>query len=142
MIKILPAFLLLSAAHAAFGPPVYIMPPTTIGPGQPTFLQVGTLSCTARMYTPTQLQVWCFKDAALKVILINVLNDVSDGTGLQLNASDSNNIATCTSVSWVFLPTVPTPSIPPEVPPLTPTVAWQATITRATVVGPVLTGVL
>jgi hypothetical protein len=142
MFRILPAFLLLSAAHAAIGPSQPIGPPTTIGPGQPTFLQVGTLSCAARMYTPTQLQVWCFKDPALRVVLINVLNDVSDGTGLQLNSSDSGNIATCTSVTWTFLPTIPTPSIPPEVPPLTPTVAWQATITRATVVGSMLSGVL
>ena len=142
MLKILPAFLLLSAAHAAFGSPVQIGPPTTIGPGQPTFLQVGTLSCAARMYTPIQLQVWCFKDAVLKVIQINLLNDISDGTGLQLTTSDSDCNGTCSHIVWVFLPTVPAPSIPPEVPPLTPTVAWQATITRNSVVGPMLTGVL
>ena len=129
MIRILSIFLLLSTAAMA-------------QPGQPTFLQVGTLSCAARMYTPTQLQVWCFKDSALRVVLINVLNDVSDGTGLQLNASDSGNIATCTSVTWTFLPTVYPPTIPPTIPPPPPVVAWQATITRATVAGSMLSGTL
>ena len=110
-------------------------------PGAPTFLQVGTLSCAARMYTPTMLQVWCFKDAALKVLQINIIDDVSDGTGFELTTSDSNTI-TGTSVAWLFLTTIPAPTVPPTVLP-PPVVAWRATITRAdTTVSTLLSGVL
>ena len=136
MIKVLPAFLLLSAAHAAFGPPLVIGPPTTIGPGQPTFLQVGTLSCAARMYTPTMLQTWCFKDTALKVIAINSISDVSF-FGFRLLISDATAIDPGTTLEWVFLPTDDSP----------PIVSWTAIITKNSnsgfpVVSPVLTGVL
>ena len=122
------------AVGQLFGPPLAMLPPTTTGvPGVPTFLQVGSLSCAARMYTPTQLQVWCFKDVALKVIGINALSDVSD-MGFELTVADSNNYDTNTSIVWLFLPT--------QLPPTPIVVAWQATITRATVVGNVLSGIL
>src|SRR5674476_896346 len=86
MFKILSTFLFFSVAqlYAEFGPPSAISPPTTIGPGHPTFLQVGTLSCAARMYTPTMLQTWCFKATA-----------IDPGTTLE----------------WVFLPTEDSPPI-------------------------------
>ena len=121
------------AMGQVFGPPLAMSPPTTTGPGVPTFLQVGTLSCAARIYTPIQVQVWCFKDALLKVIAINLLNDVSD-MGLQLTVADSNNWDTNTSLVWIFLPT--------QLPSTPIVVAWRATITRATVVGNVLSGIL
>jgi hypothetical protein len=128
MFKILSTFLLFSAAAPA-------------QPGAPTFLQVGTLSCAARMYTPVKLQVWCFSDSALKDVKINILTDVSD-CGFSLGIADSNNYDTNTSLCWLFLSTVPNPSIPPEIPPLIPTIAWRAKITKAKVDGPVLTGTL
>lgn len=129
LVRILSTFLLFSTAALAL-------------PGQPTFLQVGTLSCAARMYTPTQLQVWCFSDPILKVIQINILNNISGGIGLELKTSDGDCNGTCTSVVWLFLPTVYPPNIPPTIPPPPPVVGWQAVITRNGVVGPVLSGVL
>ena len=119
MFKILPAFLLLSVAALA-------------QPGQPTFLQVGTLSCAARMYTPIQLQIWCFKDPALKVIQINLLVDISDN-GFIIQTRDINDVAIGSSIHWIFLPNViPDPIV----------VSWEATITKFGVVGPTLKGVL
>ena len=138
MFKILSIFLFFSAAqlYAEFGPPSAISPPTTIGPGHPTFLQVGTLSCAARMYTPTMLQTWCFKDTALKSIAINSISDVSF-FGFRLLISDATAIDPGTTLEWVFLPTEDSP----------PIVSWTAIITKNSnngfpVVSPVLTGVL
>ena len=119
MIRILPAFLLLSAVAAAM-------------PGQPTFIQVGTLSCAARMYTPIQLQIWCFKDAALKVLQLNYLIDVSD-CGFEFTINTNNDVTIGTSLYWKFLPNV---SLNPIV------VSWEATITKFGVVGQTLKGVL
>jgi hypothetical protein len=119
MIRILSIFLFFSATALAL-------------PGQPTFLQVGTLSCAARMYTPIQLQVWCFSDPALKVIQINLLCDISDN-GFIVQTRDINDVATGSSIHWEFLPDViPNPII----------VSWEATITKFGVVGPKLTGIL
>lgn len=119
MFRILPAFLLLSAAAIA-------------QPGPPTFLQVGTLSCAARMYTPIQLQIWCFKDSALKVIQINLLVDISDN-GFIVQTRDVNDVATGSSIHWIFSPNViPDPMV----------VSWEATITKFGVVGPKLSGIL
>ena len=119
MFRILSTFLLFSTAALAL-------------PGQPTFLQVGTLSCAARMYTPIQLQVWCFSDPALKVIQINLLVDLSDN-GFIVQTRDINDVATGSSIHWEFLPDViPNPII----------VSWEATITKFGVVGPKLTGIL
>jgi hypothetical protein len=119
MFKILPAFLLLSAAALA-------------QPSQPTFLQVGTLSCAARMYTPIQLQIWCFKDPSLKIIQVNIIVDVSD-CGFQFTVNDSNDVATGTLLHWNFLPNViPDPIV----------VSWEAIITKFGVTGPTLKGVL
>ena len=101
-------------------------------PGQSTVILVGKLSCAARMYTPTQLQVWCFKDLTFKALAINLLTDVSD-CGFNLFIADSNNFDTNTSIVWLFLPTQLGAKW---------TVAWQAVITRATVFGPTLSGFL
>ena len=122
--KLIPIFIVLVS--------ICINLPKAEAQGPPTFLQVGTLSCAARMYAPTQLQVWCFKDTALKVIVFNALSDILD-TGLQIEVADSNNYDTNTSLVWLFLPTQLWTKW---------TVAWQAVITRATVFGPTLSGFL
>ena len=111
-------------------------------PSQPTVILVGKLSCAARMWTPTQLQVWCFKDLTFKALRLNMLIDVSDGFGFRLCVADTNNIDTNNVLNWLFLVTLPDPSIPPEIPPLMPVVAWQAIVTRATVDDPMLSGIL
>ena len=115
---------------------------TTTTPGQPTVILVGKLSCAARMWTPIQLQIWCFNDLTFKTLRLNMLIDVSSGFGFRLCVADTNNFDTNNTLNWLFLVTVPDPSIPPEIPPLTPVVAWQAIITRATVADPMLSGIL
>jgi hypothetical protein len=142
MIKALPIFLLLSAAATAFGPPLAIGPPTTIGPGQPTVILVGKLSCAARMYTPTQLQVWCFKDLTFTTLAINILTDVSD-CGFNLFIADDNNFDTNTTLNWTFFSASPPPAPPPGTPPAPPSaVTWQAQIVRAGISDPMINGIL
>jgi len=119
MIRILSIFLLLSAAAMA-------------QPGQSTFIQVGTLSCAARMYTPIQLQIWCFKDPELKVLQLNYLIDVSD-CGFEFRVNTNNDVTIGISLFWKFLPNV---SLNPIV------VNWQATITKFGVAGTMFSGVL
>jgi hypothetical protein len=119
MIRIFLALLLLSSAALAM-------------PGQPVFIQVGTLSCAARMYTPIQLQIWCFKDPALKVLQLNQLIDVSD-CGFEFQINTNNDVTIGTSLFWKFLPNV---SLNPIV------VSWQATITKFGVAGTMFSGVL
>ena len=111
-------------------------------PSQPTVILVGKLSCAARMYTPTQLHIWCFKDLTFTTLRLNMLIDVSDGFGFRLDIADTNNFDTNTTLDWLFLVTVPDPSIPPEIPPLLPVVAYRAIVTRATVADPTLSGIL
>jgi|ERR1035437_80721 hypothetical protein len=119
MIRILSIFLLLSTAAIAM-------------PGQPTFIQVGTLSCAARMYTPTQLQIWCFKDPELKILQLNQLIDVSD-CGFEFSINTNNDVTIGISLYWKFLPNVtPNPIV----------VNWQATITKFGVAGTMFSGVL
>jgi hypothetical protein len=116
-------------------------------PGQPTVILVGKLSCAARMYTPTQLQVWCFKDLTFKTLAINLLTDVSDidsfSSGFTLFIADSNNFDTNTTICWTFFSASPPPQPPPGTPPPPPaSITWQAQITRATVADPMINGIL
>src|ERR1035437_9588759 len=104
-------------------------------PGQSTVILVGKLSCAARMYTPTQLQVWCFKDLTFKALAINLLTDVSD-CGFNLFIADSNNFDTNTTINWTFFSASPPPAPPPAA------ITWQAQIIRATVADPMINGVL
>ena len=118
----------------------------TAAPGQPTVILVGKLSCAARMYTPTQLQVWCFKDFTFKALAINLLTDVSN-CGFNLFIADSNNFDTNTTINWTFFSASPPPAPPPAPPPGTPppppaAITWQAQIIRATVADPMINGVL
>jgi hypothetical protein len=133
---------MMAAAPLVFGPPQAILPPTTIGPGQPTVILVGKYSCAARMYTPTQLQVWCFKDFTFKTLAINILTDVTY-LGLNLLIGDGADFNTNTNISWSFSSASPPPQPPPNNPPVPPSpVTWQAQITRATIADPVINGIL
>jgi hypothetical protein len=115
---------------------------TTAVPGQPTVILVGKYSCAARMYTPTQLQVWCFKDFTFKALAINLLVDVSN-CGFNLFMADSNNFDTNTTINWTFFSASPPPAPPPGTPPPPPAaITWQAQIIRATVADPMINGVL
>jgi hypothetical protein len=100
-------------------------------PGKSTVILAGSLSCAARMYRPTQLQIWCFTDAALKVVGVNCLIDVST-TGFMLDTGDTFNADTGTFLLWMFLSDGASP----------PKISYQATVTKALVSGPILTGVL
>lgn len=99
-------------------------------PPLPAFIQAGKLSCGAKMYSPTQLQVWCFKDLTMKVVAVNCLVDVSVSGFFLLDTSDAaQNIFLC----WMFfIDQTVTPS----------KVNWQAAVTIANISGPILTGVL
>src|SRR5665647_1221146 len=124
---------------------ISVAQPTTT-PGQPTVILVGKFSCAARMYTPTQLQVWCFKDFTFKALAINLLTDVSN-CGFNLFIADSNNFDTNTTINWTFFSASPPPAPPPAPPPGTPppppaAITWQAQIIRATVADPMINGVL
>ena len=95
----------------------------------PTFLQVGTLSCAARMWTPTQLQVWCLAGTKIQ---INILDDMSDGTEFSLLTCDEDpSIGTC--IIWNFAADITVEPIK---------VNWRAKITKAGVDSSLLTGVL
>src|ERR1035437_2321442 len=114
----------------------------TATPGPPTVLLVGKLSCAARMYTPTQLQVWCFKDLTFKTLAINLLTDVSD-SGFNLFIADSNNFDTNTTICWTFFSASTPPTPPPGTPPPPPaSITWQAQIIRATIADPMINGIL
>ena len=110
-------FLIFTAAAAA-APPL------------PAFIQAGKLSCGAKMYSPTQLQVWCFKDLTMKVVAVNCLVDVSVSGFFFLDTSDATQNV---FLAWMFI--IDQAITPPKV-------NWQAVVTTAHVSGPILTGVL
>jgi hypothetical protein len=111
-------------------------------PGQPTVILVGKFSCAARMYTPIQLQVWCFKDFTFKALAINLLADVSD-LGLNLLIHDGTDFNAGTNINWTFSSASPPPAPPLGTPPPPPaSVTWQAQITRANVADPIINGTL
>jgi|SRR5665647_3128649 len=119
---------------------ISVAQPTTT-PGQPTVILVGKFSCAARMYTPTQLQVWCFKDFTFKALAINLLTDVSD-LGLNLLIHDSTDFDAGTNINWTFSSASPPPASPGTPPPPPASVTWQAQITRANVADPIINGIL
>lgn len=114
------------AIGQVFGPPLAMLPPTTTGtPGLATFLQVGKLSCAARMWSVALLQVWCLKGG---VVVINIAKSVEPG-GYIFDYDDSINDPMVARINWTFFMDYnPVP--------------WNATITVGTTVGGVLGGTL
>lgn len=93
-------------------------------PGLPTYLQVGKLSCAARLITPVQLQIWCISN---NLVIYNSIQDVTGSSDYTLSLGFFDpEIA---RVSWVFFATHNP-------------INWQAVITIGTKEGPLLTGTL
>jgi hypothetical protein len=115
-----------SLAIAEFGPPIAVLPPTTLEiPGLPSYLIVGKLNCAARMWSPTKLQIWCTK---LNVTVVNIVKEV-EFVQYTFSYSDSLSDPAAAKIEWsFFMEESPVP--------------WSATITVGTVVGPMLGGSL
>ena len=106
--------------------PIAVLPPTTLGiPGIPSYLQVGKLSCAARMWNPTELQIWCTKQ---NVIVVNIVKKV-EFVEYTFEYGDSLVDPMPTKIVWsFFMEESPVP--------------WNATIAVGTVVGGVIVGSL
>ena len=68
-------------------------------PGIPTSVFAGKLTCSARMYSPTQVQTWCLKGTKL---VHNTLQDITKGGSLVEYFGDGTPNEPYASITWFF----------------------------------------